>query len=59
MTVGNGNEFVDDVYVFNLVVASNIIGFSDFSVTKNQIYGLCMIFDIQPISDVLAITIYG
>ena len=59
MVVGNGNKLVDDVYVFDLVVPSNIIGFSDFSLTKNQIYDLCMIFYIQPISDVLPITIYG
>ena len=57
--ISNGNELVDNFYVFDLVVHTDIVGFSQFAFLENQIYGCHMVFDIEPISYIFSITING
>ena len=57
--VGNGDELVDNIYVFDLVVPADVVGGSQFTFLENQINGTCMVFDIKPISYVLAVAING
>ncbi len=51
------NDNLDDVDVFPLVEAADVVGLGDFAFVENQVDGACMILDIEPVAHVFALAI--
>ena len=49
----------DDVDIAHFVMSADVIDFADASFAENQIDRLAMIFDIEPIAHVQALTVDG
>ena len=50
---------LDDLDVLLLVMSADIVGLKESSLLLNHIDCLGMILDIEPVTDVLAVAVYG
>ena len=46
-----------NVDILPLVKSTDIVGFCNFSVMEYQVDSTCMVFDIQPVANILSLTI--
>ena len=54
---GLDNDF-DDLNVLFFVMTAYIVGFEQSALLLHHVDGLCVVFDIQPVADVLAVAVY-
>ena len=53
------NHNLDEVDVFPLIEAANVVGFSHFALVENKVNCAGVVFDIEPIAHILALAIDG
>ena len=58
-SIHSGDQDLDEVDVLPFVEAPDIIGLCRATFVKDQVDGPCMINDIEPISDILTLTVDG
>lgn len=54
--------FDDDLYQVNVlpfVEASDVVCTGSFTFVENEVYGPCVVLDIQPVAYVFTFTVYG
>ena len=57
-TVNGIDENLDDVKVFPLVEAANVVSISDFAIVENNVDCPCVILYIEPVSNIFALAIH-
>ena len=55
--VNGFDNHLDNIYVLPLVETANIISLCDFAFMENQVNGTSMVFNIQPIANILTLAI--
>ena len=53
------DDHLDDVNVFPLVEAADIIGFGHLALVENQVNGTGMVFHVEPVAHVLTLAVDG
>ena len=57
-TVNGFYDSLDDINVLPLVETADIVSFCNLSIMEYGIDGACMVFNIQPVTYILTLTIY-
>ena len=52
-------NYLNDLDVLLLVVTAYVVLLSEAALLKHHVDSLCVIHNIQPVADVLAVTVYG
>ena len=50
---------LDKVDVLPLVETTNVVGLSNLALVEDEVDSTCVVLDIEPVADVLALAIYG
>ena len=56
-TVNSPDQNLDQIYVLPFIESADVVRLGDLSIMENQVYGLGVVLDIEPVAHVLPLTV--